>query len=175
MQVFSHLDDISLWSASRVCRRWTTIVSQSVSNDQWLQFTSRRWPLFRPNYSVVAASGGWSSIFAQLVESSACLYCLHRTRVESVVLEESAVGAAEGGGAVAAAWDNGGGPSHTHNHWRNNRLFNEWRMLSTDPPEGIRATPLDKAWTHWQASITGPTSSPYVSHLFSILLHFTHF
>lgn len=105
MHVFSHLDDISLWSASRVCRRWASIIHQSVSNEQWSKFTLRRWPLFRPNYSV--GSGGWASVFSQLVDSSPCLYCLHRSNVEE-----------EG-----ANWE----PS---NHWRNNRLCNEWRMVN---------------------------------------------
>ena len=115
MHVFSHLDDISLWSASRVCLRWASIIHQSVSNEQWSKFTLRRWPLFRPNYSVSvgSGSGGWASVFGQLVDSSPCLYCLHRSSVEE-----------EG-----ANWE----PS---NHWRNNRLCNEWRMFCTDPPEG---------------------------------------
>ena len=115
MHVFSHLDDISLWSASRVCLRWASIIHQSVSNEQWSKFTLRRWPLFRPNYSVGvgSGSGGWASVFGQLVDSSPCLYCLHRSSVEE-----------EG-----ANWE----PS---NHWRNNRLCNEWRMFCTDPPEG---------------------------------------
>ena len=115
MHVFSHLDDISLWSASRVCPRWASIIHQSVSNEQWSKFTLRRWPLFRPNYSVGvgSGSGGWASVFGQLVDSSPCLYCLHRSSVEE-----------EG-----ANWE----PS---NHWRNNRLCNEWRMFCTDPPEG---------------------------------------
>ena len=39
-------------------------------------------------------------------------------------------------------------------------------VFCTDPPEGIRATPLDRDWSHWQASITGPTNSPYEGGVF---------
>ncbi|XP_046637772.1 uncharacterized protein LOC124316077 [Daphnia pulicaria] len=146
IQVFSHLDDISLWSASKVCKRWQQLVEECVTNDQWNQFTFRRWPLFRPNYTVAE----WAGVFANLVDSSPCLYCLHRSNVEE-----------EG------AWE----PS---NHWRNNRLCNEWRIFCTDPPEGIRATPLDRAWSHWQASITGPHSSPYEGGVFYLHVQIPH-
>lgn len=62
LQVFSHLDDISLWSASKVCKRWQQLVAECVTNDQWNQFTFRRWPLFRPNYAVAE----WAGVFANL-------------------------------------------------------------------------------------------------------------
>lgn len=62
IQVFSHLDDISLWSASKVCKRWQQLVEECVTNDQWNQFTFRRWPLFRPNYTVAE----WAGVFANL-------------------------------------------------------------------------------------------------------------
>lgn len=39
-------------------------------------------------------------------------------------------------------------------------------VFCTDPPEGIRVTPLDRDWSHWQASITGPTNSPYEGGVF---------
>lgn len=146
MEVFSRLDDIALWAASRVCKRWCQLIGESVSNKQWNVFAFRRWPLFRPNFAVAE----WSQVFSNLVESSPCLYCLHRSNVEE-----------EG------AWE----PS---NQWRHNRLCNEWRMFNTDPPEGIRAAPLDRAWSHWQASITGPTSSPYEGGVFYLHVQIPH-
>lgn len=33
--------------------------------------------------------------------------------------------------------------------------------LKNDPPEGIRAMPLDSHWCHWQATILGPAGSPF--------------
>lgn len=47
-------------------------------------------------------------------------------------------------------------------------------MFNTDPPEGIRAAPLDRAWSHWQASITGPTSSPYEGGVFYLHVQIPH-
>lgn len=138
LQIFSHLDDISLWSASNVCKRWRQLLAESIPNEKWKQLTFRRWPLFQSNYRVVK----WAEVFSSLVESSPCIYCLHRSNVE----EE--------------------GACELSNQWRNNRLCNEWRIFCTDPPEGIRATPLDRDWSHWQASITGPTNSPYEGGVF---------
>lgn len=48
------------------------------------------------------------------------------------------------------------------------------QVFCTDPPEGIRATPLDRAWSHWQASITGPTSSPYEGGIFYLHVQIPH-
>lgn len=62
LQVFSHLDDLSLWSVSKVCKRWQQLVNESVTKAQWNEFTFRRWPLFRPNYVVA----DWSSVFSNL-------------------------------------------------------------------------------------------------------------
>jgi hypothetical protein len=47
-------------------------------------------------------------------------------------------------------------------------------VFCTDPPEGIRATPLDRAWSHWQASITGPHSSPYEGGVFYLHVQIPH-
>lgn len=33
--------------------------------------------------------------------------------------------------------------------------------LKNDPPDGIRALPLDNHWCHWQATILGPSGSPF--------------
>ncbi len=34
-------------------------------------------------------------------------------------------------------------------------------LFQDDPPDGIRAEPLDSSCCHWHASIWGPSSSPY--------------
>jgi hypothetical protein len=34
-------------------------------------------------------------------------------------------------------------------------------LIQDDPPDGIRAEPLDSSCCHWHASIWGPSSSPY--------------
>ena len=56
------------------------------------------------------------------------------------------------------------------NSWRHRRLRSELKTLRTDPPEGIRATPLDRHCCHWQASITGPQGSPYEGGMFLLYL-----
>ena len=62
LHIFSHLDDLSLWSASNVCKRWRQLIAESISNEKWNQLTFRRWPLFRPNYTVVE----WAEVFSSL-------------------------------------------------------------------------------------------------------------
>ncbi|KAI0220458.1 hypothetical protein LSAT2_028031 [Lamellibrachia satsuma] len=48
VDVFKYLDDISLWMAGSVCRRWRQILFAETSQDQWHRFIGQRWPLFRP-------------------------------------------------------------------------------------------------------------------------------
>lgn len=45
--IFSYLDDLSLASVSRVCRRWRNIVQTYTNDDMWSQYTKKRWPLFQ--------------------------------------------------------------------------------------------------------------------------------
>lgn len=45
--IFSFLDDLSLASVSRVCRRWKSIVRTYTSEEMWCQYTKKRWPLFQ--------------------------------------------------------------------------------------------------------------------------------
>lgn len=54
--------------------------------------------------------------------------------------------------------------------WRKNRLRIELKSLQGDPPEGIKAIPLDDMCCHWQATITGPVGSPYEGGLFYLYL-----
>ena len=51
--------------------------------------------------------------------------------------------------------------SGTVNLFRANRLRGDIRALDVDATEGIDAVPLDNQLSHWQASIIGPTGSPY--------------
>lgn len=61
-------------------------------------------------------------------------------------------------------------PPIEENSWRHRRLRSELKTLKSDPPEGIRAEPLDRHCCHWQASITGPQGSPYEGGLFLLYL-----
>lgn len=46
-------------------------------------------------------------------------------------------------------------------HFRASRLRGDIRSISMDSCEGIDAVPLDNQQSHWQASILGPSNSPY--------------
>ncbi|GFN97541.1 ubiquitin-conjugating enzyme e2 d2 [Plakobranchus ocellatus] len=139
--VFKNLDDISIWVASNVCTRWRQILDAEISQSQWKHFVQRRWPLFRPQYKFRC----WKTIYTQLLQSSPCRYCL-----ESMMLQST--------------------PPIKENSWRHRRLRSELKALTTDPPEGIQAMPLDRLCCHWQASITGPQGSPYEGGLFLLYL-----
>lgn len=141
LQVFNNLDDISIWVASNVCTRWRQILEAEISQSQWKHFVQRRWPLFRPQYKFRC----WKTMYTQLLQSSACRYCL-----ESMMLQST--------------------PPIKENSWRHRRLRSELKALTTDPPEGIQAMPLDRLCCHWQASITGPQGSPYEGGLFLLYL-----
>ena len=58
------------------------------------------------------------------------------------------------------------------NSGRNKRLRNELRDLLKNPTEGIHACPLDTSLSYWQASIKGPTDSPYEGGLFFLHIEF---
>ncbi|KAK3086564.1 hypothetical protein FSP39_020298 [Pinctada imbricata] len=139
--VFKYLDDISLWTAGRVCTRWRQILDGETTESQWKEFCKLRWPLFYPQYRVK----NWKTIYTKLLESSPCKYCL-----ESMMLQST--------------------PPIEENSWRHRRLRSELKTLKSDPPEGIKATPLDRHCCHWQASITGPQGSPYEGGLFLLYL-----
>ncbi|KAK3600138.1 hypothetical protein CHS0354_011744 [Potamilus streckersoni] len=139
--VFKYLDDISLWTAGNVCTRWQQLLEGETTEAQWQEFIKLRWPLFNPMYRVK----NWKIIYAKLLESSPCRYCL-----ESMMLQST--------------------PPIEENSWRHRRLRSELKTLKSDPPEGIRAEPLDRHCCHWQASITGPQGSPYEGGLFLLYL-----
>ncbi|XP_029038966.1 uncharacterized protein LOC114874143 isoform X1 [Osmia bicornis bicornis] len=140
--VFSHLDDVSLWSAANVCRRWCGLLSTHVTPQQWQQNVKLRWPLYKPIGSVK----NWYKVYDFLASSAPCRTCLAQTCLRSR------------------------SPRIQENSWRRNRLHSELKSLRIDPPEGIEATPLDQMCCHWQATITGPVGSPYEGGLFYLYL-----
>jgi len=107
----------------------------------WNTFTRMRWPLFRPMSKV----NDWFEAYSRLVRSCVCLTCIYQ--MAEVIPEDA-----------------GRFPS------REKRVNSELRNLMTDPPEGLRATPLDTSYYHWQATISGPAASPYEGGLFYIYM-----
>lgn len=148
LAVFSHLDDLSLWSAANVCRRWCNLISNHVTSDFWLKHVKLRWPLFKSNNANLT---DWYKVYDRLAYSAPCKTCLSQTftnRTKPCRVEE--------------------------NSWRDNRLRNELKGLRSDPPDGIKAIPLDRMCCQWQATITGPTGSPYEGGLFYLYLQVPH-
>lgn len=138
LAIFSHLDDISLWSAANVCRRWCGLLSTHVTQSQWKQHVKLRWPLYKP----IGCVKNWYKVYDYLASSAPCRTCLAQTSLQSRP------------------------PRMEENSWRRNRLRSELKSLRIDPPEGIEAMPLDHMSCHWQATITGPVGSPYEGGLF---------
>lgn len=138
LAIFSHLDDISLWSAANVCRRWCGLLSTHVTQSQWKQHVKLRWPLYKP----IGCVKNWYKVYDYLASSAPCRTCLAQTSLRSRP------------------------PRMEENSWRRNRLRSELKSLRIDPPEGIEAMPLDHMSCHWQATITGPVGSPYEGGLF---------
>jgi len=142
LAIFSHLDDISLWSAANVCRRWCGLLSTHVTQLQWKQHVKLRWPLYKP----IGNIKNWYKVYDYLASSAPCRTCLAQTSLRSRP------------------------PRMEENSWRRNRLRSELKSLRIDPPEGIEAMPLDHMCCHWQATITGPVGSPYEGGLFYLYL-----
>ncbi|KAF0289516.1 Ubiquitin-conjugating enzyme E2 28 [Amphibalanus amphitrite] len=139
--IFGYLDDISMWAVSNVCKRWRHLLMSHVPDEEWHRFTEKRFPLFRALYRVHC----WSYIYAKLIESAPCLLCLHQMTPHCRTVEDE-------------------------RSFRRRRLVHEQNALKADPPEGIRATPLDDTYSHWQASITGPAGSAYEGGVFLLYL-----
>ena len=61
----------------------------------------------------------------------------------------------------------------SNNHVASRRLFQEYRALTTDPPDGITAGPVteDDIFT-WEALIAGPDGTPFEGGLFPATLVF---
>lgn len=146
LAIFSYLDDISLWLAANVCRRWCGLVSTHVTQSQWEQHVKLRWPLYKP----IGCIKDWYKVYDYLASSAPCRTCLaHSTSLHSKLDCK---------------------PRLEENSWRRKRLRSELKSLRIDPPEGIEAVPLDSMCCHWQATITGPVGSPYEGGLFYLYL-----
>jgi len=52
------------------------------------------------------------------------------------------------------------------------RLAKEAKDISTDPPVGLSAAPIDDNLLHWQATILGPQGSPYEDGVFALDINF---
>ncbi|XP_032676655.1 uncharacterized protein LOC116846651 [Odontomachus brunneus] len=147
LAIFLYLDDISLWSAANVCRRWCGLVSTHVTQSQWKHYVNGRWPLYKP----IGYIKDWYKVYDYLASSAPCRTCLaHSTSLHTKLKDRD--------------------PRLEENSWRKNRLRSELKSLRIDPPEGIEAVPLDKMCCHWQATITGPVGSPYEGGLFYLYL-----
>lgn len=64
--------------------------------------------------------------------------------------------------ALPENWDN--------SSWRAHRLMTELRVMKSDPLDGIQAEPLDDCACHWQATLEGPSGSPYEGGLFFLFI-----
>lgn len=130
--VFSYLDDMSLWTAMQVSPRWRQIIHDEYPEEKWKTYLQERWPLFEPLINTLS----WRTSYSRLIESAPCKLCLEKMMIQNT-------------------------PQIEENSWRHRRLRSELKALQSDPPEGIQATPLDRLYCHWQATITGPQGSPY--------------
>lgn len=81
-----------------------------------------------------------------MVKSSCCLKCLRQIALRKL-------------------------PTDEESHWRQHRLGTELRTLKIDPPDGIKANPLDSMYCHWIATMKGPGGSPYEGGIFFLYIH----
>ncbi|CAG0906561.1 unnamed protein product [Darwinula stevensoni] len=166
-KIFSRLDDVSLACASLVCRRWSDILSKEERESEWHRNTHGRWPLFLSSPRPMPCGEmdvclrrdfPWRRAYTSLVLSAPCIYCLYQNELKQ-------------SGDETIAWTSDV-PVYREMPFYRQRLYNEGRTLSQDPPEGIRAQALDSSLQHWQASIAGPPGSPYEGGRFYLSLWF---
>jgi len=109
----------------------------------WRRYLKQRWPLFRNLIEI----NNWFKMYSALMSSCFCKTCLFQIAFSS----HKQVG---------------------NNAIRMNRLRFEFRSLNMVQSEGIEALPLDRQNSHWQASILGPTGSPYEGGKFFLKVFF---
>ncbi|CAF0997074.1 unnamed protein product [Rotaria magnacalcarata] len=143
LAIMKCMDDLSIYALAKASNRWSQLIDSTVD---WKQFIRTRWPLFP--LSDDDNSLNLSRIYDQLIRSSSCFTCLSDTGIR---------------------FENNRQMQPTL--WRHRRLQSEIRALRDDPPDGIRAEPLDSSCCHWHASIWGPSSSPYEGGIFYLYLH----
>ncbi|UJR30773.1 hypothetical protein I4U23_018293 [Adineta vaga] len=143
LTIMKCMDDLSIYALAKASNRWKQLIDSTVD---WKQFIRTRWPLFP--LSDDDQTTNLSRIYDQLIRSSSCFICLSDTGIR---------------------FENNGQMQPTL--WRHRRLQSEIRALRDDPPDGIRAEPLDSSCCHWHASIWGPSSSPYEGGVFYLYLH----
>ncbi|XP_031623155.1 uncharacterized protein LOC116340684 [Contarinia nasturtii] len=129
--IFSYLDDISLCHVGEVCKQWKKILEIHTPQQLWQRYTRTRWPL----YHQITHTTNWFKIYSSLMKSCFCRTCVIQMTLRT--------------------------PQQRENHFRSRRLRGDIRTLTADATEGIEAVPLDNSLSHWQASIVGPTGSPY--------------
>jgi F-box-like len=127
IKIFSYLDDLSLWVASEVCKKWKTILARNIPNAFWKRFTKERFPLFQQIFSV----SNWMDMYCNLMSSCFCRNCLIKLANKTPVVD----------GGV--------------NHLRARRLRNDIRSIAQEGSTSIDAVPLDAQETHWMGSIIG--------------------
>ncbi|CAF1581048.1 unnamed protein product, partial [Didymodactylos carnosus] len=144
LAIMKNMDDLSIYAISKASYRWRRLINSTVD---WQTFLRTRWPLFvlsRNDDNIDI-----SRIYDHLIQSTSCFLCLNETGIRF--------------------------ENHLAIHptlWRHRRLQSEIRALQGEPPEGIEATPLDpSSCYHWQASVLGPSGSPYEGGIFYLYLH----
>ncbi|ESO09129.1 hypothetical protein HELRODRAFT_97921 [Helobdella robusta] len=140
-EVFAYLDDIALWNARSVCKRWQEIIDDDVTEEKWMNMVHRRWPLFKAKHKI----NSWKNVYSKLFQGTTCLYCLDGHIPKSL-------------------------PTPSGLSFRYSRLVQERKNLRADPLDGIDVQPLDHLYFNWQASIAGPRGSPYEGGIFFLHL-----
>lgn len=141
--IFSYLDDMSMWKASEVCKQWANILELNTSQMMWKKYLKERWPLFQCTVEVP----NWFKMYGALMLSCFCRTCLLQMALKTP-------------------------PRPRQSAFRMNRLQSDFCVLNSYASEGIEAIPLDKQNNYWQASILGPTGSPYEGGKFFLYIFF---